>query len=69
MISRSSFASMRMAADARFRTAQALSRLAKKKDACEVITVTQSLHPDLQDEELKARFARLRDEVCIKDKP
>ena len=56
--------------EARYRTAQALSRLGKQKDACEVITVTQSLHPDLGDEELKGKFLKLRDEFCTKqDKP
>jgi len=52
--------------EARYRTAQALSRLGKQKDACEVITVTQSLHPDLGDEQFKKKFLELKDEICVK---
>jgi hypothetical protein len=39
--------------EARYRTARALIRLGKRREACEVIAVTRSICPDMDDEELR----------------
>lgn len=52
--------------EARYRTAWALIRLGKHKEACEVIAVTTSRYPDQQDEELKRNHLKLQSEYCRK---
>jgi len=52
--------------EARYGTALALKELNRPKEACEVITMTEVLHPDLRDEAFKACFLKLKDEVCEK---
>jgi tetratricopeptide (TPR) repeat protein len=52
--------------DARYCTAQALIRLGKPKDACDVIAVTRSNYPNPVDEALKHKFMMLEGEFCTK---
>ncbi len=51
--------------EARLRTAQALIRLGKQKEACEVIAVTEARRP-AQDEEMKRYYAELQSRYCAK---
>jgi hypothetical protein len=52
--------------EARYRTAQALIRLGKPNDACDVIAVTRANYPDPGDEALEHKFMKLEDEFCTK---
>jgi tetratricopeptide (TPR) repeat protein len=53
--------------EARYRTAKVLNQLGKSAKACEIITITQVLHPELRDEKFKKKFLKLKDEICGKD--
>jgi tetratricopeptide (TPR) repeat protein len=53
--------------EARYRTANVLNQLGKVDEACEIITMTQVLHPALQDETVKGKFMQLQKEVCRKN--
>jgi len=52
--------------EARYRTAKVLNQLGKADEACEIITMTQVLHPTLRDEAMKEKFTKLQKEVCRK---
>ena len=50
--------------ESRYKTARALFELGKKDRACDVLTMTLVLHPDLADRELKKRFLDLKSKSC-----
>lgn len=54
--------------ESRYHTAQALSRLGKNVEACEIATVIQVLYPELRDELFKQQLMKLQKDVCEKDK-
>jgi tetratricopeptide (TPR) repeat protein len=51
--------------EARLRTAQALIRLGKQKEACEVIAVTEARDPS-RDERMKRNYLELQNTYCAK---
>jgi len=49
--------------ESKYRTARALKHLGKPDEANVIITMTQVLHPDLGNEELKEKFIQLKNEL------
>ncbi len=50
--------------DARCGTVRALGKLGMINNACNIITMTKVLHPELRDPEFKARFLMMEEELC-----
>ncbi len=50
----------------RFRIINAYAMLGKDKEACEIISMTLVLHPDIKDEKLDDDMQALKSKVCIK---
>ncbi len=50
----------------RFRIVHAYTMMGKNDKACEIISMTQVLHPNLKDEKLIEDMQTLKDKVCIK---
>ena len=53
--------------ESRYRTAVSLTKLGDDKKACEILTITMILHPDLGSEELTQKFTALKAEICPKE--
>ena len=52
--------------DARYRNACSLSKLGRRQEACTLVKVTLTLHPDAGGEQSKKKWAGLRAEACAK---
>jgi len=52
--------------DSRYRTALALQKLGKGDKACDILTMTLVLHPDLGNDELMQKYHRIKSKVCTK---
>jgi hypothetical protein len=52
--------------EARYRTARCMGMLGRHKEGCEVLTITEVLHPGLRDDDYKQRFLLLQKELCAK---
>ena len=50
--------------DARYRIAQAHSKMGRKQAACEVMTMSRVLHPNVEDEGLRKKILSLEEAVC-----
>jgi len=50
--------------ESRYRTAHVLDMLGNTEDACNIITMTHVLHPDLRDKDFKERFMNLKTKIC-----
>ena len=52
--------------ESRYKTAQAHIKLGNVKKACEIITITLVLHPDIGDAEMADKFQKLKTDNCEK---
>lgn len=50
--------------ESRYGTAYAFNKLGEKEKACQVLTMTLVLHPDLGSDALRARYLALKSETC-----
>jgi tetratricopeptide (TPR) repeat protein len=50
--------------ESKYRTSQALANLGEFKKACDILTITMVLHPDLKDEEMTRDYIALKNRVC-----
>jgi tetratricopeptide (TPR) repeat protein len=50
--------------ESRYRTAWAFAKLGNNKKACDILTITLVLHPDLGNDELKESFLNLKSKIC-----
>jgi len=50
--------------EARYRTAQAFIKLGKIKDACEILSITQRLHPEISNDALRDDYMQLQNTAC-----
>lgn len=52
--------------EARYRTAQAFVKLGNTKDACEMLSITRKLHPEISNDELSEDYTQLQNAACQK---
>jgi len=50
--------------ESRYHTAKALYKLGQIKNACEILSMTIILHPELRDNEFKIEFMKLKNNIC-----
>ncbi len=53
--------------EARYRCARAYVELGKSRDACEMLSLTRSLYPQLESDELRDDYAKLQTRACPPD--